>query len=87
MYATSCLLCLYRPQKAIATLTGSLIHSPFFYGFAFASIVKKVCDFSLPLPGENTMVSIRIDTGYEKVDTDYVPLEDIDMIINQEFCL
>lgn len=48
---------------------------------------KKVCNFSLPLPGENTMVSIRIDTGYEKVDTDYVPLEDIDMIINQEFCL
>lgn len=33
------------------------------------------------------MVSIRIDTGYEKVDTDYVPLEDVDMIINQEFCL
>ena len=51
------------------------------------SIVKKVCNFSLPLPGENTMVSIRIDTGYEKVDTDYVPLEDIEMIINQEFCL
>ncbi|KAF8930675.1 hypothetical protein BGZ47_000449 [Haplosporangium gracile] len=48
---------------------------------------KKICDFSLPLSGEDTMVSIRIDTGYEKVDTDYVPLEDIDMIINQEFCL
>ncbi|KAG0206509.1 hypothetical protein BGX33_007366 [Mortierella sp. NVP41] len=49
--------------------------------------LKKVCNFSLPLPGENTMVSIRIDTGYEKVDTDYVPLEDVDMIFNQEFCL
>ncbi|KAF9125117.1 hypothetical protein BGW39_007649 [Mortierella sp. 14UC] len=49
--------------------------------------LKKVCNFSLPLPGENTMISIRIDTGYEKVDTDYVPLEDIDMIFNQEFCL
>jgi hypothetical protein len=53
----------------------------------FVLIVKKVCNFSLPLPGENTMISIRIDTGYEKVDTDYVPLEDIDMIFNQEFCL
>ncbi|KAF9905351.1 hypothetical protein EC991_001716 [Linnemannia zychae] len=49
--------------------------------------LKKVCNFSLPLPEENTMISIRIDTGYEKVDTDYVPLEDIDMIFNQEFCL
>ncbi|KAF9125582.1 hypothetical protein BG015_004867, partial [Linnemannia schmuckeri] len=48
---------------------------------------KKVCNFSLPLPAENTMMSIRIDTGYEKVDTDYFPLEDIDMTINQEFCL
>ncbi|KAG0288143.1 hypothetical protein BGZ96_008042 [Linnemannia gamsii] len=45
------------------------------------------CDSPSTFQTGNTMVSIRIDTGYEKVDTDYVPLEDFDMFINQEFCL
>ncbi|KAI8603758.1 hypothetical protein EDD21DRAFT_441738 [Dissophora ornata] len=49
--------------------------------------VKSVCDFKLPIPEENTMVSIRVDTGHEKVDTEYVPLEDINILFNQEFCL
>ena len=46
-----------------------------------------MCDFKLPIPGENTMVSVRIDTGREKVDTEYVLLEDINILFNQEFCL
>ncbi|KAG0040629.1 hypothetical protein BGZ82_000587 [Podila clonocystis] len=49
--------------------------------------IKSFADFALPVPTEGAMVSIRIDTGLEKVDTDYVPLEDIEMLFNQEFCI
>ncbi|KAG0035318.1 hypothetical protein BGZ81_009814 [Podila clonocystis] len=49
--------------------------------------IKSFADFALPVPTEGAMVSIRIDTGLEKVDTDYVPLEDIEMLFNQEFCM
>ncbi|KAG0264439.1 hypothetical protein BG011_006798 [Mortierella polycephala] len=49
--------------------------------------IKSVCNFTLPIPSERTMVSIRIDTGHEKVDTDYVPLTDIDILFDQEFCI
>ena len=50
--------------------------------------VKNIEQFSLPvLEEKNTMASIRIDTGFEKVDTDYVPLDDINVLFNQEFCL
>ncbi|KAG0363118.1 hypothetical protein BGZ54_008317 [Gamsiella multidivaricata] len=49
--------------------------------------VRSICGFVLPIPAENTMISIRIDTGHEKVDTDYVPLEAIEILFNQEFCL
>ncbi|KAF9276959.1 hypothetical protein BGZ68_009637 [Mortierella alpina] len=49
--------------------------------------LQRACGFSLPIPTERTMVSIRIDTGHEKVDTDYVPLDSIDILFNQEFCL
>ncbi|KAF9985642.1 hypothetical protein BGZ65_010284 [Modicella reniformis] len=46
-----------------------------------------ISDFELPMPSEDTMVSVRIDTGREKVDTDYMPLGCLDMLFNQEFCL
>ncbi|KAG0340350.1 hypothetical protein BG000_000126 [Podila horticola] len=49
--------------------------------------IKSFADFALPVPTEGAMVSIRIDTGLEKVDTDYVPLEDVEMLFNQEFCM
>ncbi|KAF9429758.1 hypothetical protein BGZ94_009590 [Podila epigama] len=49
--------------------------------------IKSVIDFVLPVPAEGAMVSVRIDTGLEKVDTDYVQLKDIDIIFNQEFCI
>ncbi|KAF9933535.1 hypothetical protein BGZ67_004225, partial [Mortierella alpina] len=49
--------------------------------------LQRACGFSLPIPSERTMISIRIDTGHEKVDTDYVPLDRIDILFNQEFCL
>ncbi|KAG0046949.1 hypothetical protein BGZ83_007898 [Gryganskiella cystojenkinii] len=49
--------------------------------------IKNIEQFSLPILEENTMASIRIDTGFEKVDTDYVPLDDIKVLFNQEFCL
>ncbi|KAF9950096.1 hypothetical protein BGZ72_008173 [Mortierella alpina] len=49
--------------------------------------LQRACGFSLPIPTERTMISIRIDTGHEKVDTDYVPLDRIDILFNQEFCL
>ncbi|KAG0362255.1 hypothetical protein BG005_006241 [Podila minutissima] len=46
--------------------------------------IKSFADFSLPVPTEGAKVSIRIDTGFEKVDTDYIPLEDIEMLFNQD---
>ncbi|KAF9572376.1 hypothetical protein EC968_009950 [Mortierella alpina] len=49
--------------------------------------LQRACGFSLPIPAERTMISIRIDTGHEKVDTDYVPLDRVDILFNQEFCL
>ncbi|KAF9944719.1 hypothetical protein BGZ70_004398, partial [Mortierella alpina] len=49
--------------------------------------LQRACGFSLPIPSERTMISVRIDTGHEKVDTDYVPLDRIDIPFNQEFCL
>ncbi|KAG0245299.1 hypothetical protein BGX31_007635 [Mortierella sp. GBA43] len=49
--------------------------------------VLGISELDLPVPSEHTMVSVRIDTGHEQVDTDYVPLGDLDMLFNQEFCL
>ncbi|KAG0337611.1 hypothetical protein BG004_007571 [Podila humilis] len=49
--------------------------------------IKSLADFTLPIPLEGAMVSIRIDTGLEKIDTDYIPLEDVEMVFNQEFCI
>ncbi|KAG0202419.1 hypothetical protein BGX28_005051 [Mortierella sp. GBA30] len=49
--------------------------------------LRSACSFSLPIPSERTMISLRIDTGHEKVDTDYVPLQYIEILFNQEFCL
>ncbi|KAG0100599.1 hypothetical protein BGZ93_010192 [Podila epicladia] len=51
---------------------------------ALDDVFKGFADFSLPIPTEGAMVSIRIDTGLEKVDTDYIPLEDIEMLFNQD---
>jgi hypothetical protein len=47
----------------------------------------EISELDLPIPSEDTMVSVRIDTGHEQVDTDYVPLGGLDMLFNQEFCL
>ncbi|KAF9583552.1 hypothetical protein BGW38_009197 [Lunasporangiospora selenospora] len=49
--------------------------------------VRGLVEFSLPIPQEKTMVSIRIDTGMEKLDTDYVYLNDIEALFQQEFCI
>jgi len=49
--------------------------------------IKNLEQYSLPILEETTMASIRIDTGFEKVDTDYVPLDDLSVLFNQEFCL
>ncbi|GJJ76160.1 hypothetical protein EMPS_08519 [Entomortierella parvispora] len=49
--------------------------------------IRSIEHFSLPILDETTMASIRIDTGFEKVDTDYVLLDDLSVLFNQEFCL
>ncbi|KAF9363517.1 hypothetical protein BGX34_003914 [Mortierella sp. NVP85] len=66
--------------------------NPSRYAFMEEALVNinRICDgleLNLPVPSENTMVSVRIDTGHEQVDTDYVPLGGLDMLFNQEFCL
>ncbi|KAI1312312.1 hypothetical protein EDD11_002966 [Mortierella claussenii] len=49
--------------------------------------IKYVEEFTLPAPEQETLVSIRIDTGREKIDTDYMPWKDANILFNQEFCL
>ncbi|KAF9934647.1 hypothetical protein FBU30_000971 [Linnemannia zychae] len=76
----------YESQPRRTTLSSCDSPMNFETGVLYLRL-KRICNFSLRLPEEPTMISIRIDTGCEKVDTDYVPLKDIDTVFNQEFCL
>ncbi|KAG0297662.1 hypothetical protein BGZ98_000521 [Dissophora globulifera] len=49
--------------------------------------LMNVRDFGLPIPAENTNISISINTGRDRGDTDYEPLNDIQVQFNQEFRL
>ncbi|KAI9232777.1 MAG: hypothetical protein BYD32DRAFT_474970 [Podila humilis] len=74
------------PKSPRVTLSNCESPSSIKTGVLFMRI-KSFADFALPVPAEGAMASIRIDTGLEKVDTDYVPLKDIEMLFNQEFCI
>ncbi|KAF8987528.1 hypothetical protein BGZ52_004171 [Haplosporangium bisporale] len=74
------------PKSPRVTLSNCESPSSIKTGVLFMRI-KSFADFALPVPAEGAMASIRIDTGLEKVDTDYVPLKDIEMLFNQEFCM
>ncbi|ORZ27300.1 hypothetical protein BCR41DRAFT_383768 [Lobosporangium transversale] len=49
--------------------------------------IKRIEDIVLEAPDEDTMLSVRIDTGREKIDTDYMPWKSDSILFNQEFCL
>ncbi|KAG0223384.1 hypothetical protein BGW42_005916 [Actinomortierella wolfii] len=64
----------HKPNPGLAT------------GVLFIRVVS-IKDFQFPIPSEHTMVSVRVDTGRERVDTDYVSINDMEMLLGQEFCL
>ncbi|KAG0250586.1 hypothetical protein DFQ27_009332, partial [Actinomortierella ambigua] len=75
--------CAFMPRS---TLSLSMTEASPSTGILFIRVVS-IKEFLLSVPSTHTMISVRVDTGRERVDTDFVAIDKAEMLLGQEFCV
>ncbi|KAF9971020.1 hypothetical protein BGZ73_006101 [Actinomortierella ambigua] len=75
--------CTSMPRSTMSLINTEATPAP---GILFIRVVS-IKEFLLSVPSTHTMISVRVDTGRERVDTDFVAIGKAEMLLGQEFCV